>query len=66
MRQVQFKEPYLIGETRYEIGDRKSFSDEEAATYIKIGVASCVESGEDNDRQPGAHVLTVDPVTQEA
>ncbi len=59
MRQVEFKETYLHGENRFEPGDRKSFSDEEAATFIKIGVAKCVDTNEDHDRQPGAHVIVV-------
>jgi len=64
MRQVEFTESYKVGAETYEAGDRKTFEDGEAATYIKIGVAKCVETGEQGDRKPGAHVLEVQDIEQ--
>lgn len=64
MRQVEFKATTKIGFVSYEPGDRKSFDDDEAAEYIRLGWAKCVETGEDNDPVPGAQKLRVHPITQ--
>jgi hypothetical protein len=64
MRQVEFLEPVRIGHTQYETGDRKSFDDNEAGEYIRVGWAKCVETGEVGERKPGAQKLQVHNVTQ--
>lgn len=62
MRQIEFKETVRLGTQEYVAGDRKSFPDEEAAEYIRLGWASCVETGDIGERIPGAQALRVDSV----
>jgi hypothetical protein len=59
LRQIEFKEPVLLGAHRYETGDRASFPTDEAAEYIKLGWASCVQTGETGERVPGAKPWTL-------
>jgi hypothetical protein len=66
LRQVEFLETYGHGTEVYVAGDRKSFPKAEADVFISIGVAKCVESGEQNERKPGAHVIDVQGVVQSA
>ena len=54
MKQVEFNEPVLIGAVRYEQGDRKSFADDEADEYVRLGWATDVLTGETGERVPGS------------
>ena len=65
MRQIEFVETTRLGYNEYLAGDRKSFSDDEAAEYIRLGWAKCVATGEVGTRVPGAQALRIDPVTTE-
>jgi hypothetical protein len=54
MRQIEFNETVRLGHNEYVKGDRKSFPEDEAAEYIRLGWASCVETGETGERVPGS------------
>lgn len=64
MRQVEFTEQVKLGTETYYEGDRKSFDEAEAAEYIRLGWAKCVQTGEQGERVPGAQKLNVQPVKQ--
>lgn len=64
MRQVEFTEPYKIGTETCQIGDRKTMTKADADVLIHVGVAKCVETGEQGERKPGAHALEVQGIDQ--
>jgi hypothetical protein len=64
MRKVEFLETVLIGSQTYLEGDVKSFEDDEAGEYIRLGWAKDPVTGEAGDRKPGAQALEVDRLVQ--
>ena len=66
MRRIEFTETVKIGTDSYESGDRRSFQDNEAAEYIRLGWAKDPETGEQGERVPGAQKLNVHPVVLQA
>lgn len=62
MRLIEFKETVRIDATEYVAGDRKSFAPDVAAEFIRLGWASCVETGETGERVPGAQSLRVNNI----
>lgn len=63
MRQVEFTETVRIAAGEFVAGDRKSFPDDEAGEYIRLGWAKDPVTGEQGERVPGAQPLRVDNVT---
>lgn len=66
MKQVEFLETVRIGEIEFNKEDRKSFPDTEASEYVRLGWAKDMETGETNERVPGAQPMRVDNIRQKA
>jgi len=64
VRKVEItEEKVIIFGIAYYAGDVKSFPKEQADEFIRVGWAKCVETGEANERSPGAQTLQVDDVS---
>lgn len=63
VRRIEFVEAEVkIGTQVYYAGDIKSFPEQEAGEYIRVGWAKDVETGEQGDRKPGAQSISVENV----
>lgn len=65
MRQVEFCERVRLGEVTYQEGDRVTLDDLFADRCIARGWAKDPVTGEQGERVPGAHPVTVNNVSQE-
>lgn len=65
-RLVEFLHDHKTAEQDFEVGDRKRLPKHKADHYIEIGICKCVETGEENELKPGAHVVKPDSTVQPA
>ena len=67
LRKLEITEEVLkLGTVTYYAGDIKSFPKQDADEYVRLGWAKCVETGEQNERKPGAQSIQVNNVVQPA
>lgn len=66
MRQIEWvEEPFvMIGKTKRYAGDKDTLEDEEAAEFIRVGWAKCVETGERGERSTKPTKIKVDNFIQ--
>lgn len=64
MRLIEFVASVRLGREQWLPKDRKHFSEEQAAEYIRLGWARDVESGEIGEHIPGTVTLEPDNLTQ--